>query len=945
MNNYNNTNQASPPPHQTEGFESLMGSLISPAPTTPLQTSLQSPWAQMGWPHSNGQINYGFSMPFAGSPLSTMAWNTNTQNGIVEPEDEDEDMHSVDDTGVKNENSQYSGQTGSMADQSQAVSGQPYPSASQLMGLNCSSPLAPQSKVHNQVKGNLRKSTQSPKVKNEARAAELRAKLLASKIAREGSRQESPVVKLPDESENKAPTTQALVKQLNGSMANTTETRTASAVKQIPSATVNGAPESLVTGRASATAVSDIDFANLFAQAQIPHTATQSDQKPSDGSARNAARLPGSAEDGSDVAPSINPGLSSQQMMGRDTTSPMLSEPGEILSRSPSPTKLPQMSRTEAENAKLATEEKQEKLTRQSEVSKAYQPLKKSEAPISAPKITSRTCSPKQTAAQEVASGLQTKVSDQSKRIPVASEARPGSNKDNPKAKALQKRSNQQPEAREESRRDQLREQAYDYNRRDNFNDLRRTSISQTFLKPLSIQQEAQERRERTENNSRRASEYKKQLEAQRPEFRKGSMDDSTRSAEPSQLNGTDPVRILSSADNPMQREPVPSVTNDKSNEAFRHATKNQREADIDMLSPTAQAPQENSELNDWLEATNYYDLNYRKRRLALHQRKKALDKQREELEREECELQGIAYVTRAASTSVVNSPQTARHSISSSKMEPPPTPFKDANANEADIKPRERDPATPAAPPPFRKRPHDEDDRESRRMQPAEKLPRLDTTTTAYSSYHPPATATTSPTSAPPVVKEEPLPLEHRIARSNSMHYPPRGRARTRSPLPGRRSSREYSPGFPNAQSRPPICYSCGQRGHTRRTCNEPQQAPYQAHSESQSYRPPPRLGGEGRSANAAADDRPGAAYKQWVSPNYLGRNPVVGFGTRGGRSRTQSPHIRSGGGGGERERRVQKIDGGALPYDEGQIGEFNNGGGRGAGGFSGGGGRGRPR
>ena len=91
----------------------------------------------------------------------------------------------------------------------------------------------------------------------------------------------------------------------------------------------------------------------------------------------------------------------------------------------------------------------------------------------------------------------------------------------------------------------------------------------------------------------------------------------------------------------------------------------------------------------DWLEMTGYQNVPHRVKRLEIHRKKKALDLQKAELEREELlELEQHSRSMRASSVyplmssegnlpSSIFSPQTARFS-SASIMPPPPLPLKD---------------------------------------------------------------------------------------------------------------------------------------------------------------------------------------------------------------------------------------------------------------------------
>ena len=92
-------------------------------------------------------------------------------------------------------------------------------------------------------------------------------------------------------------------------------------------------------------------------------------------------------------------------------------------------------------------------------------------------------------------------------------------------------------------------------------------------------------------------------------------------------------------------------------------------------------------DVSDWLELTGYHDSVHRIRRLEIHRKKRTLDMQRAELEREEQkELEQHSRSLRASSLFSSRSPETKSSSIFSrlirtpgpSRMPPPPIPMKD---------------------------------------------------------------------------------------------------------------------------------------------------------------------------------------------------------------------------------------------------------------------------
>ena len=83
-----------------------------------------------------------------------------------------------------------------------------------------------------------------------------------------------------------------------------------------------------------------------------------------------------------------------------------------------------------------------------------------------------------------------------------------------------------------------------------------------------------------------------------------------------------------------------------------------EQEIDTVMLSPTGQTLDGDEDIHDWLELTEYYDLALREKRLTWYRKKRALDIQRAELEREEqLELQERSMLKRAQSVLPPNTP------------------------------------------------------------------------------------------------------------------------------------------------------------------------------------------------------------------------------------------------------------------------------------------------
>ena len=883
LNGYRGTPHGSPPPNTNNDFTGLMGSLISPGhtPATPLQQAFNMPiYNPASWPNV-GQGNYNFNVPFQGSPTNQDTWNQNGGSGYMAlglGEVESEDQNSlmvVDDTDIlKNlQDKQHLSQNGGASTHTQATNPELPVRPGQLPNLATSSPLPlPHQKLQGPTAPAPALVTKSPMVNDSAaRAAELRAKLLAKRSSTTASPRASPAVKKAELASNAQTNTQELHK--NGLLSRKTKIEDASKQAAVQ-ATAATKPEEKSTSKpqeqSHSKVIKDDEIEHLFAQARNAADTTQPDTKMTNGNhvtGANVEKPPAdlptdgvkmAKADVSDVRPAMQKTGGSSEMSEGE----IHSGPSSPVAARPSPKII------EIKEGKQDDQEKKEKLTRQNEVTRAYQPLK----PVTQATRGSTKNSPQ--------------APDQSKAEQLPS---PKLSNKQLKQQAWKQRNGYATshDTYPDSRKDQDTDRDRNSNGRDDDRDPRRASTSQAFANPAQVERDARRRLsddelrrlQRTEENSRRAADYKKYLETQRVAASRKSSDSSKALSSPKEARSQEAEprappatkrrtdRIGSDATPLRIKTQMPTV----------ESATGEQDVDTVMFSPTGDTIEDDEDISDWLELTEYYDLAHREKRLTWFRKKRALDIQRAELEREEqMELQERSMLKRAQSVLPTNIPSRATRRASNihAKMPPPPLPLKEANSVGIKIKDAalSAGPATSQTPITPLKRQHVEDDTDTRRTQPADKIARTDLNDFA---------ANEKPLTSPASVKGE------GSAVRGDRYIPRQGRSRSpgirrRSLSPRRlRHSRSPSPygnrvsgganGIPRYLR---TCHNCGQPGHVVNECPEPRR--------------------DGKDWNRPSE------YQQWVSPNYRGRNPVAV--PRGGSNR--SPHPRGGGGTGSRSR-----------------------------------------
>ena len=876
FNGYRGTPHGSPPLHAKNDFTGLMGSLISPgpAPISPLQQAFGMPFYNATAWQNGGQANYNFNVPFQGSPVNQDAWNRNGGENYVplgqdEEEEEDGDsLMAVDDTEIlKNlQNSQQPNHNGGISSQTQAANHEIPVKPAQLPNLASSSPLAlPHPRLQGPTAPAPPLVTKSPMVNNSAaRAAELRAKLLAKRPSTTASPRASPAAtkaELPS-------ATQSNSQELHTNGVRTKKAKTEDASKNAAlQATVATKAEEKSTSKPQeqpqGKAIKDDEFEHLFASARNAADTAKPDAKMTNGSRIGRASVEKPADlPANDVEITKPAVLDLRPALQKSRPSSEMSE-GEIHSSPSSPTVAPPSPKaTETKESKQADQDKNEKLIRQNEVNKAYQPLRTS----------------KQSATDPAKSGP--KIPDHSK--PEQSSSPKLSNKQLKQQAWKQKNGYAgSHDVYPDSRRDREWDRARDPNGRDDDRDLRRPSAPQAPSNLAQVERDARRRvsddeirrQQRTEDNARRAAEYKKNLDAQRAAASKKASDSSKVSSSPKD------VRKQEVEPRPSQNFKTSNVRDESDASQLRIDTQmptvesapGEQDIDTVTLSPTGQTVEGDEDISDWLELTEYYDLAHRERRLTWFRKKRALDVQRAELEREEqLELQERSMLKRAQSILPTNtSPKaTRRASIVHAKMAPPPLPLKEANNVGIKIKDSALSAGLPTSHTPTTtlKRQYAEDDSDTRRTQPADKIAR--TELNGHVANEKPLTSPGSVKGEASVVRgDRYIP---RQARSRSPGFrrrslSPRRPRCSRSPSPPH-GNRTFSSGngFPRHLR---TCHNCGQPGHIVNECTEPRR--------------------DGKEWNRPSE------YQQWVSPNYRGRNPVAV--ARGGGNR--SPHPRGGG------------------------------------------------
>ena len=727
--------------------------------------------------------------------------------------------------------------------------------------------------------------SKNPHIDNNMRAAELRAKLLAKKPSNVVSRQQSPAVKVPDDRKTKKPNTHDMFKQTNGSLVNPQNNfkSTANGPVQTPTDTHMDGSSMSSTAASSGNTVTNDDFAFLFAEAKNAAESQKQTDTMANSGLVNSLILETQTGNRSDNDLSVEMEQVPPTTMQKETSNSDLLEPGEIHSDTSTPTRSPSTtlkSNFDSRKADQANEDRREKLIRQNEVSKAYQPLKESKSPTSAPRKSSWEVSSSES--PTMSSGVDiNSTSLRTKDETTLPKATPTQSKQQPQnSKHRQKASHEHPFHPSAYNRDQQDERSREQSEKDNRRDVRRSSLSQKYSNSTEPRRDIESyRRKMTEENSRRAAEYKRNLEIQGFPVRQANTNKSKSEIDERPANDTraDQAPTNGSPTEHSGRSIVDSnniLTSDNLGERGHNPIPA-------VASPNRQYIEIDSDINDWLELTNYYDLDLRIKRLALFRKKKRLEMERAELEREEMELQGISYLPQnqyVLPTRFLTKTMQPT-SVTDVEMPPPPLPVTSV-VHDVGIKIKDTalSAGLPASrnPTPTNKRSHADDDSDARPTQPAGKIARVVSKNNQQSKSPSNATAHSDGSKL----------LERRISRdygdgqsARPLHRSrsPDFRHRSRSPI-RRRFLEDYSPERraaydernPSGVRRDRHCFNCGRPGHEQYQCSEP------------------RRDGSPWDGERNTNNR----YQKWVSPNYRGRNPV----SRLGRDGNLCPHNHQG-------------------------------------------------
>ena len=803
----------SPQNRANAGFEGLMSSLISPGPTTPVQGAFSMPWLGMQDWRNGTQSGFGLGMQNQMGARNQSSYDQNNEEdyepAYQTPSELRADGVNTVDTGHDSTKS-HEYERGGLSLRTLQNKG--------------SDPSSTSHTFHSQAELPSTMTSTAPSAPNAAENAkkltELRAKLLAKKS--KDSREASPAAKPRDPPGSAQSNLNATPRVMNG-----TRTPQAKSAMSISTGSGQGTTEeeNITPSHVTSGGVINTELDNLFAEVRNGTDDVKTKAAPAkqiDPAA--AVTVPEKSVNGAN--PSHMTKDNQRPQAAKRVSSADLSD-GEIRSEEEQPVAaIKSSTNTKPSVPRKEGHESQEKSRRESEVEAAYQPP-------SASQRDSQEKLRRQSQVQLTYSPLRRPSTSMSKPpLDTISAARFSSSNTLKSPKSAVETPSRpwitQPKGRigdydsyvppyRDARKSSMNEPTTSLGKR--------TSAGERVV-------DAEDRRRAVEENARAAAAYKKTLDI-RPQ----------------------PSRVISTTETTYLGK---SLENRDAPAPAQSAAEQQPSAPI---SPTKKTSNNDPDILDWLELTEYYDEEYRKGRLSRFRKKKELDKQRMELEQEEQLEQQQRSLFRA---SVLPSEATP-HKVAN--MAPPSLPLREANGSAGSMKTTALAAASlePQVGTPTLKRQHAEDDTDTHRMQPMDKVARVDSTTTITRTTNPALKSLkdeqTSPTFPPPI------PLEHRISRDDGHLARSYRRNNSRSPdrTYRRRSAsperRRFSGGFV------PTCHNCGQPGHYQNTCPEPR-----------------RDGRETSRTVAAAPTGGGGGYQRGggvggVSANYRGRNPLRGF------------------------------------------------------------------
>ncbi|MCJ1466047.1 hypothetical protein MMC07_004666, partial [Pseudocyphellaria aurata] len=872
------------PSHDSHGsadpnIEGLSHSLIYPGRSTPAQQNYSRAWpGAQNW-QSQRQESYNYGMPYQAQGLDTGNYFSSHQQQEYVPFEDGEGLY-------QNENGNTHLGLGQNAQASKQNS---------LTGIS-----TPHDQLHTRLHDLIKHQAQPrPAAKFEEqerashaasdgtnqksdvsalndRAAELRARLLANRSSTPGTpsnqtAKSSDTIKMKT---NDANSSQRQVTDSNSTEAPAMKIAGHTTIKSLGGTKMTDKSPNKAPTTSSERGNSTTDIDGLLAEARAAVAAEK--PKPSEKTGQGGSTATNLKENVND---SLSKGTTSEgaqhatkvegprHSQNKSTSSSETSELGEIRSDSGKNSSATQPSEPVSGKAsKEGGRPFDEKSKHQTHMSNGLekQPIKRVDGDAQN-KQAHPASSAKPSASSPTASQVrdQSQLRDQSHQRDQSQSSRNDYRRDRYERPSLTQEPRKEPE-QERRREPDLKERNTDSRRPSNFrtygNDSERArtdyQVDTEPRRPQIVRYDVQE-------SARAAAEYKKELEDRRRHASRASFDRAEPAKDPSKKEvdavgpRTPKARVV---------EPSPLGANSHSNTR----TLNTRSGESATKSSRGEAQGSNNDeedVRDWLEMTEFADLAYRKTALARFRKIRQLDAERAELEREaQLESERRSYIVRSQSTipresveasgSQANiSPKVIRTSIQS--MPPPPVPLKDG-ADDIGIK--IKDSANREGPLAIRtaedetrasrkaheqikpritnlKRPYVDDDSDARNGRPAEKLTRLDTR----------AASTDYKTDTSPTTSRGQWSLENRISRNEYERVrsrSPVSRNRSMSPIRGRTSNydkyekyvrprsrgspvrrNEYSPERQATIEKPKSidnqwCWQCQRSGHLPRDC-----------------------------------------------------------------------------------------------------------------------------
>lgn len=298
------------------------------------------------------------------------------------------------------------------------------------------------------------------------------------------------------------------------------------------------------------------------------------------------------------------------------------------------------------------------------------------------------------------------------------------------------------------------------------------------------------------DESARAAAEYKRELEARRQHSARAAAEKSEKIRD-IRRKDTEALRPRTPEPKTLEKKRVDSSS--RPDEYMEYIPEEKPTKSPSKVLPNSTTKENTEDVRDWLEMTGYFDADYRNTALARFRKIKVLDLQRAELEREaQLEIERRSHFTRSQSAMLRESGEASASGIVGSSilaMPPPPPPrqviddigikIKDS-ANREGL-PRDTDlhvdkmpTDTLKTPMQTLKRARLDDDPDSMRNQPVEKLSRVESNNRMSDKKQP---------ESPTAVKGEYRSIENRATRS-SVRHPNESRARSRSVKSRGRSS-----------------------------------------------------------------------------------------------------------------------------------------------------------